>query len=285
MKKKSNSGLAGAGAHQTGRLNAASDSRHQSGTGTDMMTGGGKPAAGIGMSDARRADLQQFELITGYIFDNLDLLDQALNHSSYVRECKVGNICDNERLEFLGDAFFDAIIGETLYKMFPDAEEGRLSKMRASIVCEGSLAAAAKRLQLSDFLMLGHGEEKNGGRQRTSILADAAEAVVGAIYLDGGYEQTKAFVLRTFEKELEDARQGRFSNRDFKSALQEHIQAAGISDMKYILEKEDGPDHDKTFTVRLEIKGEVAGRGKGRSKKSAEQEAAREAMERGIDAF
>lgn len=238
-----------------------------------------------GMTDERRADLQQFELITGYIFSDLRLLDQALSHSSYIRECRDGRACDNERLEFLGDAFFDAIIGEALYKMFPQAEEGKLSKMRASIVCEGSLAAAAKRLQLADFLMLGYGEEKNGGRRRESILADAAEAVVGAIYLDGGYEQTKAFVLRAFEKELEDARQGRFSNRDYKSALQEQLQAEGISDIKYILEKEEGPDHDKTFTVRLEIKGTAAGRGKGKSKKNAEREAARDAMERGIDAF
>jgi len=238
-----------------------------------------------GMTEARRADLQQFELIIGYIFENPELLDQALNHSSYVRECKDGSVCDNERLEFLGDAFFDAIIGEALYNMFPDAEEGRLSKMRASIVCERSLAAAAKKLQLADFLMLGHGEEKNGGRQRDSILADAAEAIVGAIYLDGGYEQTRAFVLRTFDEALEDARQGKFSNRDFKSALQEQLQAAGINDIKYILEKEEGPDHDKTFTVRLEIKGRASGSGKGKSKKNAEQEAARDAMERGIDAF
>ena len=296
MKKKSNPGLTGSGAPKTGRPNGVASGRNQSesGAGTDRTAACGKSAAGrpnaamaaaAGMPDTRRADLQQFELVIGYIFKDLDLLDQALNHSSYVRECKDGNVCDNERLEFLGDAFFDAIIGETLYKMFPEAEEGKLSKMRASIVCEGSLAAVAKRLQLSDFLMLGHGEEKNGGRRRNSILADAAEAVVGAIYLDGGYEQTKAFVLRAFEKELADAREGRFSNRDFKSALQEQIQAVGISDMKYVLEKEEGPDHDKTFTVRLEIKGKVAGHGKGRSKKSAEQEAAREAIERGIDAF
>lgn len=234
---------------------------------------------------ARCADLQQFELIIGYIFNDPDLLDQALSHSSYTRECKEEGACDNERLEFLGDAFFDAIIGEALYKMYPDAEEGKLSKMRASIVCERSLAEAAKRLQLADFLMLGYGEEKNGGRQRDSILADAAEAVVGAIYLDGGYEQTRAFVLKTFEKELDDARQGKFSNRDFKSALQEKLQAEGINDIKYILEKEEGPDHNKTFMVRLEIRGTAAGYGSGKSKKSAEQDAARDAMERGIDAF
>ncbi len=234
---------------------------------------------------SRTADLQQFEQIIGYEFGDLTLLDQALSHSSYTRERRDENLSDNERLEFLGDAFFDAIIGETLYQMFPDAEEGRLSKMRASIVCEASLAQAAKRIELADFLLLGYGEEKNGGRQRESILADATEAVVGAIYLDGGYEYVREFVLNTFEKELQDAREGKFLNKDFKSTLQEKLQAAGINEIRYILEKEEGPDHDKTFTVRLEVKGKEAGHGTGKSKKNAEQAAAKNALERGIDAF
>ena len=234
---------------------------------------------------SRTADLQQFEQIIGYEFGDLSLLDQALSHSSYIRERREENLRDNERLEFLGDAFFDAIIGEALYKMFPDAEEGKLSKMRASIVCEASLAQAARRIELANFLLLGYGEEKNGGRQRESILADATEAVVGAIYLDGGYELAKEFVLETFERELEDARAGRFMNKDFKSKLQEELQAAGIHEIKYILEREEGPDHDKTFTVRLEVKGKTAGHGTGKSKKNAEQAAAKNALERGIDAF
>ena len=234
---------------------------------------------------SRVADLQQFESIIGYEFGDLTLLDQALSHSSYTRERREEDLRDNERLEFLGDAFFDAIIGEALYKMFPDAEEGKLSKMRASIVCEASLAQAAKRIELADYLLLGYGEEKNGGRHRESILADATEAVVGAIYLDGGYEYVKSFVLNTFEKELKDAKEGRFLNKDFKSALQEELQAAGIHEIKYILEKEEGPDHDKTFTVRLEVKGQTAGYGTGKSKKTAEQAAAKQALERGIDAF
>lgn len=234
---------------------------------------------------SRAADLQQFESIIGYEFGDMTLLDQALSHSSYTRERREENLRDNERLEFLGDAFFDAVIGEALYEMFPDAEEGRLSKMRASIVCEASLAKAARRIELADYLLLGYGEEKNGGRQRDSILADATEAVVGAIYLDGGYENVKSFVLDTFEKELQDAREGKFINKDFKSALQEKLQAAGIHEIKYILEKEEGPDHDKTFTVRLEVKGKDAGHGTGKSKKNAEQAAAKSALERGIDAF
>lgn len=234
---------------------------------------------------SRMADLQQFENIIGYEFGDPALLDQALSHSSYTRERKEEKIQDNERLEFLGDAFFDAIIGEALYEMFPDAEEGRLSKMRASIVCEGSLAQAAKRIELADYLLLGYGEEKNGGRHRDSILADATEAVVGAIYLDGGYENAKGFVLDTFKQELMDAKDGKFMNKDFKSTLQEKLQAAGIHEIKYILEKEEGPDHDKTFTVKLEVKGRTAGYGTGKSKKTAEQAAAKQALERGIDAF
>ncbi len=237
------------------------------------------------MGNRRSADLHQFQSGIQYEFKDTGLLDQALSHSSYIREKKNIGLNDNERLEFLGDAFFDAIIGEALYEMFPDAEEGRLSKMRASIVCEGSLAGAARRIGLGDYLMLGYGEEKNGGRQRESILADATEAVVGAIYLDGGYDSAKAFVIRTFEKELEDAREGKFVNKDYKSALQEILQADGINDIKYILEKEEGPDHDKTFTVRLEITGKEAGHGTGKSKKNAEQAAAKNAIERGIDAF
>jgi ribonuclease-3 len=233
----------------------------------------------------RIADLQQFEGKIHYVFDNIELLDQALSHSSYVREKRHEGLHDNERLEFLGDAFFDAIIGENLYRMFPSAEEGSLSKMRASIVCEESLAAVARRLQLADYLLLGYGEEKNGGRDRDSILADATEAVVGAIYLDSGYEQAKKFVEFAFAKELEDARDGRFRIRDYKSALQEKLQATGITDIKYILEKEEGPDHAKTFTIRLEVTGKAVGHGTGKSKKTAEQEAAKDALERGIDAF
>ena len=233
----------------------------------------------------RAADLQQFEQIISFDFGDIALLDRALSHSSYTREHKDESLKDNERLEFLGDAFFDAIIGEALYEMFPEAEEGRLSKMRASIVCEASLARAAKRIELADYLLLGYGEEKNGGRNRASILADATEAVVGAIYLDGGYENAKSFVLDTFAEELKEAREGRFINNDFKSALQEELQAAGVHEIKYILEREEGPDHDKTFTVRVEVKGKAAGHGTGKSKKTAEQAAAKQALERGIDAF
>ena len=227
----------------------------------------------------REAALHQFERMICYEFNDIKLLDQALSHSSYIRECKEERVLDNERLEFLGDAFFDAVIGECLYRMHPNAEEGKLSKMRAAIVCEDSLAGAAGRLRLADYILLGYGEEKNGGRKRASILADATEAIVGAIYLDGGYEAAKNFVTYAFEKELKDAREGRIVNRDYKSRLQELLQANGIHDIQYVLEKEEGPDHDKTFTVKLEVNGQQLSRGTGKSKKSAEQDAARKAIE------
>ena len=234
---------------------------------------------------SREEDLNQFERMIRYKFNDIELLDQALSHSSYIRESKEESLKDNERLEFLGDAFFDAVIGECLYKMHPQAEEGKLSKMRASIVCEQSLAKVAGRLRLADYILLGHGEEKNGGRSRASILADATEAVVGAIYLDGGYEAAKEFVTYAFEKELIDAKEGKIVNRDYKSRLQELLQAKGIHEISYILDKEEGPDHDKTFTVRLEICGREISHGTGKSKKNAEQDAAKNAIERGNNAL
>lgn len=236
-------------------------------------------------NDKRTDELERFQQVIQYKFNFPDLLDQALSHSSYVRECRRESICSNERLEFLGDAFFDAVIGEILYNMYPEAEEGRLSKMRASIVCEQSLAGAARRLSVGDFLLLGKGEEKNGGAKRDSILADATEAVVGAIYLDGGYESVKTFVSMAFAQELQDAKAGKFSNQDYKSALQELLQARGITDIHYIMEKEEGPDHNKTFTVQLQVRGKTISHGIGKSKKSAEQEAARDAIERGVNVF
>ncbi len=237
------------------------------------------------MNNNREENLRQFEKMIQYQFNDIGLLDQALSHSSYIRERKEENLRDNERLEFLGDAFFDAVIGECLYKMHPDAEEGKLSKMRAAIVCERSLAGAAGRLRLADYILLGYGEEKNGGRQRASILADSAEAVVGAIYLDGGYEEAKKFVIYAFERELQDAKAGKIENRDYKSRLQEMLQANDVHDIKYSVIKAEGPDHDKTFTVKLEVNGRELSQGSGKSKKTAEQDAAKNAIERGNNAL
>lgn len=226
---------------------------------------------------------KEFEKKIGYTFQDRQLLDKALTHSSYVKENGQSRLNDNERLEFLGDAFFDAVIGEALYRALPQAEEGTLTKMRASIVCEKSLARAGRRLGIGRHMLFSRGEEKCGGRDRASILADAMEAVIGAIYLDGGYEQAKAFVLEIFKEDLQDAGRGKLSNRDYKSELQEQLQANGILNIRYVLEKEEGPDHDKTFSVRLDIRGEAAGRGTGKSKKLAEQNAAKDAIERGMN--
>ena len=228
---------------------------------------------------------KQFEEVIGYKFNDRQLLDKALTHSSYVKENGQSKLYDNERLEFLGDAFLDAIIGEALYKRLPSAEEGNLTKARASIVCERSLAEAGRRLSIGEHMLFSRGEEKSGGRNRDSILADGMEAVIGAIYLDGGYEEAQNFVLRIFQDSLQAAGEGKLSNRDYKSEIQDHLQGNGILDIHYALEKEEGPDHDKRFSVRLEICGKTAGRGSGKSKKVAEQNAAKDAIERGMDVF
>ena len=212
-------------------------------------------------------------------FHNKKLLMTAVTHSSYVKEhCHEEK--SNERLEFLGDAFFDAIIGEKLFHIFPQEEEGFLSRIRATLVCEKSLAQEAKKLDLGQYLLLGNGEEKSGGRTRESILADCMEAIIGAVYLDGGFEAVKDCVLRLFASSIEDARHGKYIITDYKTALQEKLQSRGITDIKYRLVKEIGPDHDKTFIVQLIVNGRPVTKGRGKSKKQAEQQAAEEMMER-----
>lgn len=224
-------------------------------------------------------DSTQLELKIGYEFRDPSLLKKAVTHSSYIKENGEGNK-SNERLEFLGDAFFDAIIGEELYKIFPQKEEGFLSRVRASLVCEKSLAKAARRLELGQHILMGNGEEKSGGRDRESILADTMEAIIGAIYLDGGFEAVKVSVLDIFREAIEDTRNGKFIITDYKTALQEKLQRDGITDIKYVLIDENGPDHDKTFKVRLVVNGESMSTGEGKSKKQAEQRAAEAMIER-----
>lgn len=228
--------------------------------------------------------IQQLEAKIDYRFIDRKLLVTAVTHSSYVKE-NAGEKKSNERLEFLGDAFFDAIIGEELFKIFSQKEEGFLSRIRATLVCEKSLAKEAARLDLGRYLLLGNGEEKNGGRSRESILADALEAVIGAVYLDGGFEEVKRVVLNIFSKAIDDAKNGKYVITDYKTALQEKLQSRGITDIKYHLVKEIGPDHDKTFIVRLEVNGKPMSKGRGKSKKQAEQQAAEELMERDRDVF
>lgn len=229
-------------------------------------------------------DLEKLQAGLGYSFRDRSLLETALTHSSYSKEQGAGSRY-NERLEFLGDAFFDAIIGEELFRMFPEKEEGMLSRYRATIVCEKSLARAAGRLDVGSCLRLGHGEEKSGGRRRESILADCLEAIIGAIYLDGGFEEVKRVVLTQFREALDDTKQGKFIIYDYKTHLQEVLQARGITSIRYELIGEEGPDHNKTFTVALYAGDRPGAKGRGKSKKQAEQMAAKAALEEDWNEF
>lgn len=224
-------------------------------------------------------NIEELERRIDYSFKNKKILETAITHSSYIKEhSKDGK--SNERLEFLGDAFFDAIIGEELFTVFNDKEEGFLSQLRAALVCETSLAEAAGRLEIGEFLRLGRGEEKNGGRSRKSILADALEAIMGAVYLDGGFEEVKRVVLCIFADAVRDVEVGKLAIKDYKTNLQEILQKSGSVDIKYNVIKQEGPDHDKTFTVRLFINGKPETTGVGKSKKKAEQQAAKHMMEK-----
>jgi len=226
-----------------------------------------------------RSDDRQLCQVLGYEFRDITLLENALTHSSYCYEHKLKYSANNERLEFLGDAVFDAVIAEELYHRLSENEEGDLSKIRASIVCEQSLIRKAEEISLTSYLRLGHGEELSvGSRRHNSLVADALEASIGAIYLDGGWEAAKAVVLDLFSNVIEDALSGKLRN-DYKTALQELLQARGDSHISYRIEGEEGPDHDKTFFAVLRNNGIVIGRGSGSTKKQAEQNAAREALE------
>lgn len=218
-----------------------------------------------------------FQEKISYEFFQEELLLQALTHSSYTKEKNLPRVQCNERLEFLGDAFLDAIIGEELYKAFPRESEGFLTKLRAMIVCEEALVEIGNSLDIGTFIMLGKGEDKSGGRERHSIIADAVEALLGAIYLDGGYLKVRDFTIETFKGRLEEAKSGKL-NRDYKSTLQEKKQKAGSVNIKYVTLSSDGPSHNKTFFVEVVIDGVPCGRGNGKSKKEAEQNAAKKAL-------
>lgn len=224
--------------------------------------------------------LKKFEEKTGYEFKDPSYLEEALTHSSYVREHPRDNIRSNERLEFLGDALLDAVAGEILYRRLPDAEEGRLTKIRAAVVCEKTLAEISSRLDMGSYLYMGNGEIKQGGRHRESILADAVEALIGAVFLDSDYNTVRDFIEGLIDGFIEEAIGGRLV-RDYKSAIQEQLQAKGLKAPDYQVTKEEGPDHSKTFFVDLIINGQVYGSGSGKTKKQAEQNAARQVLERG----
>ena len=226
---------------------------------------------------------KHFSQIIGYSFQDCSLLENALTHSSYShegrqQESRQKSVEDNERLEFLGDSIFNAIISEYLFTRVIDVEEGKLTKLRALIVCERSLAECGKNLGIGAYLKLGRGEENTGGRYRSSIIADGMEAVIGAIYLDGGLGPAKAFVLSTFESIIERALTGKLYT-DFKTEVQEYLQSKGMTEISYRLDREEGPDHSKTFYVSLWADGNKLGQGRGSTKKEAEQNAAKAALE------
>ncbi|NJD01304.1 MAG: ribonuclease III, partial [Ruminiclostridium sp.] len=203
----------------------------------------------------------------------------AMTHSSYANENKHERLSSNERLEFLGDAVLNIIISDHIYKYYTSLPEGELTKARASIVCEPSLAKCANMLELGKYLMLGKGEEYTGGRTRISILSDAFEAVIGSIYIDGGMEKAREFVLHFMEEAITNSIKGA-SFIDFKTQLQEVVQKTGDQKIHYEIIEEKGPDHDKLFTIQVNVASRVLGSGKGKTKKEAEQNAASIALAR-----
>lgn len=220
--------------------------------------------------------MNELQRIIDYKFNNESLLKEALTHSSYANEHHKKFNC-NERLEFLGDAVLSIVVSDYIFANCPKLPEGELTKLRASLVCEKSLHKFAKEIELGKFLLLSHGEIRSGGKNRPSILADAFEAVIAAIYLDGGIEPARKHILRFVVPEVEHRSSTSF--KDFKTTLQEIIQKNPGEKLEYILVSSTGPDHDKHFKVEVHLNSNVIGRGGGRSKKEAEQQAAREALE------
>lgn len=218
-------------------------------------------------------DLDGFQKIIQYQFNNIGLLKNALTHSSYANEKKTGNYKDNERLEFLGDAVLELTSSEFIYTGNPDMNEGKMTRLRASIVCEPTLAMCARQIHLQEYIMLGKGEDLTGGRTRDSIISDALEALIGAIYLDGGFANAKEFILKFVLNDLEHKK----LFYDSKTILQEVVQGEH-EQLTYVLTDESGPDHNKSFTVRACIGERVIGSGTGHTKKAAEQEAAYQAL-------
>ena len=213
----------------------------------------------------------------GYSFRNRALLETALTHSSYANENRASGIVCNERLEFLGDSVLGVTVADFLSRHFPDMPEGRMTRLRAELVCEQSLHRVALELHLGDYLRLGKGEEHNGGRKRASILSDAVEAVIAAMYLDAGMETAAGFIHRCLLDDVRAIETPTFT--DYKTSLQELVQRHSGQVLSYELVGEEGPDHAKTFRVQVCLNGEPLGRGTGRTKKKAEQTAAANALE------
>ena len=230
------------------------------------------------MTEERRAALVRLSVHMNVTFDNISMLDEALTHPSYTNEAKDA-IPHNERLEFLGDAVLELASSTYLYARFPDCTEGELTKMRASLVQSETLARLARQLDLGSYLRLGRGELLGGGADRQNNLENAFEAVIGAVYLDRGWETAQDYVARQLASEATLVRRSHVSH-DYKTALQEQIQQKRHASIAYELIGETGPDHDKRFTTRVLIAGQAMGEGTGRSKKEAEQQAAAAALHR-----
>lgn len=223
-------------------------------------------------------DLNEFEDIIKYKFNDIEILEKSLTHSSYSNEDKSYNKVNNERLEFLGDAVLSITVSRFIFDKFPEYPEGDLTKLRSQVVCEDTLSLVASNLNIGKYLLLGKGEEASGGRERKSILADAVEAIIAAIYIDGGYRKAEAFVLENLTQYIQLAVKGKIVT-DFKSYLQEYYQSKSQTcKIRYVVTKEEGPDHEKMFHVNVLINKTIVGKGSGKSKKLAEQDAAKNAL-------
>ena len=219
-------------------------------------------------------DLKQFEENIGYSFNNIEIFKKALTHTSYANE---QNVKSNEKLEFLGDAILEFITSEYLYNNYSNLKEGEMTKVRASVVCEESLYKVAIKLNFSDFLYLGKSEIVSNGKARPAILADSVEAVIAAMYLDGGIAPVKNFVINNLKDAIWEASKN-VGMKDYKTVLQEKLQVHGDVHIEYEIIQESGPDHNKSFTAQVKLNGKVLATGEGKSKKSAEMQAARNAI-------
>lgn len=230
------------------------------------------------MRDKRKQMLASFCTSLGIQMHDLELLDMALTHTSYAHEAKqTPKPQHNERIEFLGDSVLSVIVSTYMFKNFPELAEGQLTKLRAHLVCEASLYEYAKKIHLGDFLLLGKGEESSGGRERPSILADAFESVLGAIYLDQGFEVVQQYLLAMMQPEIDYiCRHGIYT--DYKTRLQEYLQRDGDAEISYKLLGSSGPEHNKLFTSEVLLGDRVIGTGQGRTKKDSEQHAAQQAL-------
>ena len=221
--------------------------------------------------------MEDLERKIGYQFKNKALMKEAITHSSYAKERKSQHIKYNERLEFLGDAVLSIVVSDYIFKHCPELPEGELTKLRASLVCEKSLFEFAKISDLGKYLILSKGERNNGGAERPSILSDAFEALIAAIYIDGGYEPASKHILNFVIPTIKNSKTKK--NKDYKTTLQEIVQKNPGEKLEYVLVAESGPDHNKHFVVEVHLNSNVIGKGGGRSKKEAEQQAAHEALE------